>query len=51
MGLSRSFRYLVSVLALTEAVAVGGVLAAVPRGWHATILYTADERGEVTPCG
>ncbi len=27
------------------------VSPAEPSGWHLTLLYTADERGEIVPCG
>ncbi len=50
----RPFRTLWSflpVVVLAGTLVAGGASAAVPRGWHAAILYTADERGEVTPCG
>jgi len=38
-------------LILTGTVVSPRTAFAQPRGWHLTLLYTADERGEIVPCG
>jgi hypothetical protein len=41
-----------ALLAVTGfAVPLGGVAKAPPAARGLTILYTADERGEISPCG